>query len=37
MPLPMTVEIQGDRIRLQRDQWKNNDAYISNKWEVSRD
>ena len=30
MPLPMTIEIQGDRIRLQRDQWKNNDAYISN-------
>ena len=30
MPLPMTVEIQGDRIRLQRDQWKNNNAYISN-------
>ena len=30
MPLPMTIEFQGDRIRLQRDQWKNNDAYISN-------
>ena len=30
MPLPMNVEIQGDRIRLQRDQWQNNDAYISN-------
>lgn len=22
MPLPMNVEIQGDRIRLQRDQWQ---------------
>ena len=30
MPLLMTIEIQGDRIRLQRDQWKDNDAYISN-------
>ena len=30
MPLPMTIEIQGDRIRLHRDQWKNNDAYITN-------
>ena len=30
MPMPMTIEIQGDRIRLQRDQWKNNDAYITN-------
>ena len=30
MPLPMTIEIQGDRICLQREQWKNNVAYISN-------
>lgn len=30
MPLPMTIEIQGDRISLQREQWKNNYAYISN-------
>ena len=30
MPLPMTIEIQGDRIYLQREQWKNNVAYISN-------
>ena len=30
MPLPMIVEIQGDRIRLQREQWRNHVAYISN-------
>ena len=30
MPLPMIIEIQGDRISLRRDQWKNNYAYISN-------
>ena len=30
MPLPMTIEIQGDRICLQREQWRNNVAYISN-------
>lgn len=30
MPVSMTIEIQGDRIRLQRAQWKNQEAYISN-------
>lgn len=30
MPLSMTVEIQGDRISLRREQWKDNVAYISN-------
>ena len=30
MPLSMTIEIQGDRIRLRRAQWKKHDAYISN-------
>ena len=30
MPKPMDVEIQGERIKLQRAQWKGNVAYISN-------
>lgn len=30
MPMPMNIEIVGDRIKLQRKQWKDNVAYISN-------
>lgn len=30
MPLPMDIEISGDRINLKRDQWRGNSAYISN-------
>ena len=30
MPLPMTIEIQGERISLKREQWKDRVAYISN-------
>lgn len=30
MPKPMDIEIEGDRIKLQREQWKSNVAYISN-------
>lgn len=30
MPRPMDIETEGDRIKLQREQWKNNVAYISN-------
>ena len=30
MPQPMTIELQGDRIKLQRAQWRGNAAYISN-------
>ena len=30
MPKAMDIEILGDRIKLKREQWKGNDAYISN-------
>ena len=30
MPRPMDIEISGDRVKLQREQWKGNAAYISN-------
>lgn len=30
MPLEMTIEYEGDRIRLHREQWQDNVAYISN-------
>lgn len=30
MPRPMNIEIENDRIRLQREQWRGNVAYISN-------
>lgn len=30
MPKPMDIEFRGDMIKLQREQWKGNSAYISN-------
>ena len=30
MPMPMNIAIEDDRVRLQREQWKGNSAYISN-------
>lgn len=30
MTKPMEIFIEGDRIRLKREQWRGNDAYISN-------
>lgn len=30
MPKDMDIEIEGDRIKLQREQWRGNSAYISN-------
>lgn len=30
MPKPMNIKIEGDRVKLQREQWKGNFAYISN-------
>ena len=30
MPMPMNIAIEDDRVRLQREQWQGNSAYISN-------
>ena len=30
MPSPIEIQIEGDRIKLHRKQWKGNVAYISN-------
>lgn len=30
MPKPMDIQIERDRIKLQREQWRGNSAYISN-------